>query len=196
MSIKILTEDQAVEIAVRAATIAIKNMLEVKQLADEQNKSTLKQEEPLLTVEDIAIKTGLNNYKITRMANQKFLPHHSLPGAGSKRMFFKLSEVEEVLSQTDWYKTNSNVYTGKGNTLSKEVQQIIEPDYKSAVKEIEPLHTVDDIAKHTGMHPGTIRRMASEGTLPHYRAGKKLLFKISEVEAALSRTNGSKQKKR
>lgn len=78
------------------------------------------------------------------------------------------------------------------NLLESQGLQLVKAE--NVISEDEPLHTVDDIAKHTGMHPGTIRRMASEGTLPHYRAGKKLLFKKSEVDKALSRTRGQRRK--
>lgn len=49
----------------------------------------------------------------------------------------------------------------------------------------EPHQNVQQIAMHTGMNPGTIRRMAREGTIPSSRAGRKLLFKKSEVDKAL-----------
>jgi len=78
------------------------------------------------------------------------------------------------------------------NLLESQGFQLVKTD--NPTQEEEALCTVDDIAKHTNMHPGSVRRMVREGSLPHYRAGKKILLRKSEVDKALARSRGQRRK--
>ena len=49
------------------------------------------------------------------------------------------------------------------------------------------LSTTAEIAECLREHPNTIRRLAAEGRLPHYRIGTKYLFDLSEIKEATRR---------
>lgn len=42
--------------------------------------------------------------------------------------------------------------------------------------------TVKDVAARLGMHPITVRRYAKQGLLTHYVLGKRIKFKVSDIE--------------
>ena len=51
----------------------------------------------------------------------------------------------------------------------------------------ERLLTADEIAEYLCCSVSTVRRFAARGEIPHYRLGKLLRFRRSEVEAWLAR---------
>lgn len=53
---------------------------------------------------------------------------------------------------------------------------------------VEPLLTVNDVAKWLSIHPNTVRRLGDRGAFPVYRVGSRgdRRFRLSEVQAYLT----------
>jgi len=54
----------------------------------------------------------------------------------------------------------------------------------------ERLLSTEELAEYLGWHPGSVRRSAADGDLPHYKIGKYLKFSLSEILSA-SRRGGA-----
>jgi excisionase family DNA binding protein len=52
---------------------------------------------------------------------------------------------------------------------------------------IEPYINIKELEEHTGLPRSWLYAKAADGYIPHYKCGKYLRFKISEVEAWLEK---------
>jgi excisionase family DNA binding protein len=50
----------------------------------------------------------------------------------------------------------------------------------------EPLLTVEDAANLLTLHPVTLLRWAREGRIPHRRLGRRVVFRVSELDKWLN----------
>jgi excisionase family DNA binding protein len=49
--------------------------------------------------------------------------------------------------------------------------------------DLEKLLTIDEVSRRLSVSVSTVRRIVRDGTLPAYRVGGRLRFKLHEVEA-------------
>jgi len=57
------------------------------------------------------------------------------------------------------------------------------------MKPFEPLLNASQAATLLDLHPGTLLRWVREGRFPHHRVGRKVRFRVSEIDAWLSSYN-------
>lgn len=60
----------------------------------------------------------------------------------------------------------------------------------------EKLLTVNEVASHLKCQPSTVRKYARNNKIPFHRASKVYMFKISEVDQALSSLSVPKKNRR
>ena len=53
------------------------------------------------------------------------------------------------------------------------------------MEEFEKMVTVEELANHLGVDPEVIKRLVDKGSIIHYRIGKQVRFRLSEVEEFL-----------
>ncbi|PKL40808.1 MAG: hypothetical protein CVV44_04155 [Spirochaetae bacterium HGW-Spirochaetae-1] len=50
----------------------------------------------------------------------------------------------------------------------------------------EPLVRYSDVAKYTGLSEGCLRTLVSKNQIPHYKIGKPVRFRMSEIDKWLA----------
>jgi excisionase family DNA binding protein len=60
------------------------------------------------------------------------------------------------------------------------------PHSSSNLHRFEPLISAATTAEMLNLHPVTLLRWAREGRIPHHRLGRRVVFRVSELEKWLS----------
>ena len=60
------------------------------------------------------------------------------------------------------------------------------PQSSSIVHKFEPLISAATAAEMLNLHPVTLLRWAREGRVPHHRLGRRVVFRLSELDKWLS----------
>ena len=60
------------------------------------------------------------------------------------------------------------------------------PHSSSSLHQFEPLISAATAAEMLNLHPVTLLRWAREGRVPHHRLGRRVVFRLSELDKWLS----------